>query len=278
MKNNDNSRTNALAKIDSIYAVDGFDPSILTETYDYTDSSTGEVGKTNVLPVRVRIAWFRLVYKQGKIAVTVNNDGDGRFVAEAKVYTKYDDQPENYLANAVVSRCKQEDMLNISPREWAQTAAIGKALCNAGFRLSSEIFCDELDPGLRKPDNDDGEDGAATLSAVETSAPESAEEPEKRERRKRKTEEPESKPLQTVTEEEKPEMSADEITPEMLENALNTVWKSSPGSKTAIFNGKTMREMLQSEDGQKILKWAAGKDSLGEFHRAAKIISLKAQA
>lgn len=40
-----------------------------------------------------------------------------------------------YLAEATASRAKCEDIPSVSPREWAQTAAIGIALRNAGFGL-----------------------------------------------------------------------------------------------------------------------------------------------
>lgn len=290
-KNADALRANTLGKIDGINAVEGFDPSLLTEQYDITDSETGEVTKTNVLPARVRIAWFRLVYREGKISVTVKQEGTGRFTAEAKVYRRYDDLPENYLANAIISRYQPQNSL-ISPREWAQTAAVSKALCNAGFRLSNEIFSDELDASLRGA-GEGSDDANSPLEdesdVVNDTATVPGEDVPKRRGRPKKEYDPVKAVLDgtSVTDSAaaaeaedpptEPEMTSDDITPEMLDWAMNLQWKTSEKSKTAVFNGKPMKEMLQSEDGCKILKWAAGKDSLGDFSKAAKILCLKAQ-
>ncbi|MBP3937526.1 MAG: hypothetical protein IK954_08120, partial [Clostridia bacterium] len=57
------------------------------------------------------------------------------FVATAKVYPSYKDGDECYLAEATASRGKCEEKPSVSPREWAQTAAVGIALRNAGFGL-----------------------------------------------------------------------------------------------------------------------------------------------
>lgn len=292
------TRELSLKKIDSIYAVDGFDPLLLTESYEYTDSSTGEVGKTVVLPARVRVAWFRMVYREGKIVTTVRSEGDGRFVAEAKVYCDRHDPPEDYLANAICSRRVDPKVAtNVSPREWAQTAAIGKALCNAGFRLSVEIFSDELNPDLRP--TSEGEVGDTSHNAIDAveeneeqpavDAPESGDAPAKKRGRPKKDDAEAAAPAPAATEEsvapektvasEKPvetELTVEDITPEMFEWAMNLPWKSSPSSKTAVYNGKPMKEMLLTEEGCKILRWASGK-TFGEFSKAAKILCLKAQ-
>lgn len=55
------------------------------------------------LPVVIQMAWFRLVYPQGKIAVQVSS-GKDCFVATARVYANYQDPVECYLAEATASR------------------------------------------------------------------------------------------------------------------------------------------------------------------------------
>lgn len=119
--------TNILA---SINAVEGFEP----EAYavDYTDLNTKETRKR--LPVIAQIAWFRLKYPMGKIALKTEQKGN-IFVATARIHPDYKDPADAYLAEATASRGKSEDMPSVSPREWAQTAAIGIALRNAGFGL-----------------------------------------------------------------------------------------------------------------------------------------------
>ena len=114
----------------TINAVEGFNP----EDYavDYTDLNTKETRKR--LPVIAQIAWFRLKYPLGKISLRTEQKGN-IFVATARIHPDYKDPVDAYLAEATASRAKCEDIPSVSPREWAQTAAIGIALRNAGFGL-----------------------------------------------------------------------------------------------------------------------------------------------
>lgn len=120
----------AIEKIAGINRVEGFDPAPFA--VEYTDMETGETRKR--LPVAVQIAWFRLKYPEGKIAVSAVNE-DGGFTASAKIYANYRDSAECYLAEAQAWRGPDEAKPGVSAREWAQTAAIGIALRNAGFGL-----------------------------------------------------------------------------------------------------------------------------------------------
>ena len=98
------SKEEQYQKLCEINRVEGFDPAAFA--VEYTDMNTGEVRKR--LPVMIQMAWFRL---------------------------KYPDGPECYLAEATASRGSDPDHPSVSPREWAQTAAVGVALRNAGFGL-----------------------------------------------------------------------------------------------------------------------------------------------
>ncbi len=117
----------ALKKINE---VEGFDPTPMAR--EYTDMNTGE--KRLRLPVMAQLAWFRLKYPEGRIAVSVA-PGKDCFVAAARVYRHYSDPLEHFLAEATASRGYLADKPTVSPREWAQTAAVGIALRNAGFGL-----------------------------------------------------------------------------------------------------------------------------------------------
>ncbi len=151
-QNNSNDKTAMLAEIAKINAVEGFEPSVFA--VDYTDLTTGEVRKR--LPVMTQIAWFRMKYPEGKIAVSAVPNGDC-FVATAKIYPSYKAGENEFLAEATASRAPAADKPSVSAREWAQTAAIGIALRNAGFGLQfsvagedfSELAPDEL--GSLKP-------------------------------------------------------------------------------------------------------------------------------
>ena len=125
--------------LNNIHKVEGFDPSAFA--VDYTDLNTQETRKR--LPVMAQIAWFRLVYREGKIAVSVEQKHD-YFVATARVYPSYKDPAECYLAEATASRSYDPAKPSVSPREWAQTAAVGIALRNAGFGLQFNAAGDDF--------------------------------------------------------------------------------------------------------------------------------------
>ena len=120
----------AMEALQKINAVDGFDPAALA--VEYTDLNSNE--KRLRLPVMAQMGWFRLKYPEGRIAITVTS-GKDCFVATARVYHHYSDPVDQFLAEATASRGYLPDKPTISPREWAQTAAVGIALRNAGFGL-----------------------------------------------------------------------------------------------------------------------------------------------
>ena len=124
-QNNSNAKTAMLAKLDSIHKVEGFDPSPFA--VDYTDLNTQETRKR--LPVMIQMAWFRLKYPEGRIAIQVS-PGKDCFVATARIYPSYKDPVDCYLAEATASRGPDASKPSVSPREWAQTAAVGIALRN----------------------------------------------------------------------------------------------------------------------------------------------------
>jgi len=130
----------AYEKICTINKVDDFNPMELA--VEYTDLSTGE--KRKRLPVMAQMAWFRLKYPEGRVSTTAQLAGN-YFVATARVYRSYNDPPECFLAEATASRAYVQDKPTISPREWAQTAAVGIALRNAGFGLQFHAAGESFD-------------------------------------------------------------------------------------------------------------------------------------
>lgn len=134
-----NEKAEMLKVVAKINEVEGFDPNAFA--VDYVDGTTGEVIKR--LPVIAQIAWFRLKYPTGRIAVDVK-PRNGFFEAKARVYAECTHPDNCFLAEATASRGYVEDKPSISPREWAQTAAIGVALRNAGFGLQFRIAGDDF--------------------------------------------------------------------------------------------------------------------------------------
>lgn len=168
-QNNSNDKAAMMAVIENINKVDGFDPTPFA--VDFTDLNSQETRKR--LPVMIQIAWFRLKYPEGRIAVQVTPAKDC-FVATARVYPNYKDPVDCYLAEATASRGICEDKPSVSPREWAQTAAAGIALRNAGFGLQFAIAGEDFEQvapdelglmgGHHTESDGDGADNSATTS------------------------------------------------------------------------------------------------------------------
>jgi len=223
----------ATTAIETINRVEGFDPAPLA--VDYTDLNTGETRKR--LPVMAQIAWFRLKYPEGRIAISVA-PAQGFFVAIAKVYRNYMDPADCFLAEATASRGPIADKPTVSPREWAQTAAVGIALRNAGFGLQfhtagegyDEIAVSELGAVIPQPENPIVTPLKPTTETLAT----------------------ETKPTAEVSESVSLEPQAEEISEEMqLENAYKL---PCPLGK---FPNKTLGEMVTLDP--KALKWIAEK-------------------
>ena len=190
-QNNSNDKAAMMALIENINKVDGFDPAPFA--VELTDLNSQETRKR--LPVMIQMAWFRLKYPEGRIAVSVT--------------------------------------------PWAQTAAVGIALRNAGFGLQfamagedfEQIAPDEL--GLMgTPQTESG-------AVVTGAAPATTEEE------------------YTVIEEPKKELTYEE----RLNNAMMV---SCPIAK---YNGKTLGEVLREDP--KALKWVAEKFTGSEETKAA---------
>lgn len=132
---NEQAKKTTLALIESINAIEGFDPmSLALQIGDLNEGG----GVRYHLPVMAQIAWFRLKYPEGRIA-TVVKPGINCFIADARVYASYKDPVDCFLAEGSAARGALTDKPSVSPREWAQTAAVGLALRNAGFGLQCAI-------------------------------------------------------------------------------------------------------------------------------------------
>lgn len=151
----------SMAKIETINQIQGFDPS----QFAIKLADLSENGEERMrLPVMTQLAWFRLKFPMGKISVEVRQSGE-LFVAKARVYADYKDADNCFLAEATASRGKCEQKPSVSPREWAQTAAIGIALRNAGFGLQFAIAGEDFEDIA--PDELGAENGDAQTSQSE---------------------------------------------------------------------------------------------------------------
>lgn len=128
-----------IALLNMINKVEGFNPEVFA--VEYTDLNNDE--KRKRLPVMAQMAWFRLKYPEGKISISVSK-GNDCFVATARIYPSYRDPVDCYLSEATASRSSDPMKPSVSPREWAQTAAVGIALRNAGFGLQFNAAGDDF--------------------------------------------------------------------------------------------------------------------------------------
>ena len=119
--------------------VEGFNP------LDYARQITDANGNTSLyLDVQYRKMWFRLANPNGKIVKKICNFDGNLAVVEAKVYLDKNDSEENFVSNAFAQRFADPSNMDYGSRylESAETAAVGRALADAGYGLQ---FCAEPD-------------------------------------------------------------------------------------------------------------------------------------
>ena len=99
------------------------------------------------LDVKYRKLWFRLVYPLGKIVSNIRSFTENMAIVEARIYLDKCDAEENYIANAFSQRFRTNDP-NFGDKflEMAETAAVGRALSDAGFGLQFADVGEENDP------------------------------------------------------------------------------------------------------------------------------------
>ena len=121
----------AVAEVNQLNKVEGFDP----RKYMRLITNEGQTGRY-YLDVAFRKLWFRLKYPNGKIVKKLIKLSDEVAVVEAKVYLDRNDAEDNFIANALAQKYKSgDDQFGIKFVELAETAAVGRALSDAGFGL-----------------------------------------------------------------------------------------------------------------------------------------------
>lgn len=114
--------------------VEGFEPK------NYLRKEETEEGVKFYLDTKFRILWYRLKYPEGKVFKIPKVLNKEYATFEVRVYAHKDDAFENFLANGFASRYKDESKeFGLNFVEGAETAALGRALKDAGFGTQ---FCD----------------------------------------------------------------------------------------------------------------------------------------
>ena len=122
--------------------VEGFEPLEFARTIKQEDQED-----QLYLDVKYRKLWFRLAYPLGRIASTIVRFNENMALAEAKVYLNHTDAPENYIANAFSMKFRSEDpKFGDKFLEMAETAAVGRALSDAGYGVQFADVGESNDP------------------------------------------------------------------------------------------------------------------------------------
>ena len=128
------------AAVSALNHVDGFDPK------RYMRTTSTEEGQGLYLDVKYRKLWFRLKYPMGKIKKIFHALNAEIAICEARVYLNKDDLEDQYVGSGTAQRFfKAGDKFGESYVESAETAAVGRALAEAGFG-SQFSDCDVTEP------------------------------------------------------------------------------------------------------------------------------------
>ena len=152
--------------------VEGFDPRKLLRIIP--DDKTGEA--QYYLDVKFRKLWFRLAHPTGKIAKKIIQLTDSMAAIEARVYLDINDPEDHFVASAFAQRALDGSSLGTKFLEMAETAAVGRALADAGFGVQ---FCDVtegsdpaiVDAGVKAPVINAGAADENVPKASEAAAP-----------------------------------------------------------------------------------------------------------
>ena len=139
---------NEMTAISELNRVDGFDPSKFMRKLTEVDEN-GQPSERMYLEVAYRKLWFRLKHPEGAIRKFIREVNDQFAIMEARVYLDRRDPEESYIANAIVKRYfHPEDKLGDKYLEIAETAAVGRALADAGFGIQFTDSSENLEAGV----------------------------------------------------------------------------------------------------------------------------------
>lgn len=179
----ENSMYNNNELVRNLNRVEGFDPGahMIALKEDWGDL---------YLDVAFRTLWFRLANPTGKIETKIVQLSADMATFEARVYTDRNDPEDACLANSHGQRGASDGAGFL---EWAETAAIGRALFRAGYGCQfSDLGSDDAPNRSAANGADaevkgsfDGKDGAVVTTTPAASAPATTTVPDKPPARKR---------------------------------------------------------------------------------------------
>ena len=125
----------------ALHPLEGFDPRKIMRLIQKEDQSS-----RYYLDVAYRKLWFRLCYPEGKIVKTIRSITAQMAIVEARVYLNKNDPDDSYVANAFAQKFREDSEIGQKYVELAETAAVGRALSDAGFGLQFADREKEMDP------------------------------------------------------------------------------------------------------------------------------------
>ena len=134
----------------ALHQVEGFDPRKFMRLIQKEDQSS-----RYYLDVAYRKLWFRLCYPEGKIVKTIRSITAQMAIVEARVYLNKNDPDDSYVANAFAQKFREDSEIGQKYVELAETAAVGRALSDAGFGLQFADREKEMDPEVTEAPIDD---------------------------------------------------------------------------------------------------------------------------
>jgi len=121
--------------------VEGFEPKELMREIGESDN------KQLYLDVAVRKLWFRLKYPFGMIHKRIIEFTEQFAIVEARVYLDKGDLENSFVSNAFARRFyNSENDFGSKYLEFAETAAVGRALADAGFGSQFADVEKDIDP------------------------------------------------------------------------------------------------------------------------------------
>ena len=129
-------------EVSNLNKVKGFDP----RKYMRLIAKEGQPGRY-YLDVAYRKLWFRLCFPEGKIVKKLIKLTDNVAIVEARVYLNRNDAEDNFISNALAQKYQSSDeQFGNKYVELAETAAVGRALSDAGFGLQFADKEEDFDP------------------------------------------------------------------------------------------------------------------------------------
>lgn len=145
--------------------IEGFDPR------KFMRAIPSEDGKVRYyLEVAYRKLWYRLKYPEGKIVKRILKLTDQVAIIEARVYLNRNDPEESYIASAMAQKYYSNEQFGMKYVELAETAAVGRALSDAGFGLQFADLEGEIDPEVVDAPIDEAQLKAAGRKETEKEA------------------------------------------------------------------------------------------------------------